>query len=355
MLPSLLEALPTVAVEALACGTPVVSSDNPGGLELNDVFGRDVALVPREQPLPLARAIVAFLDDKRRTTAATRETIEREFRPAGVAAPLPRALHRAGRSADAGNRRGGDGMIRGAGRVAAVAAIAALAGGGLAGASLRPLAGAAARVRHRRRRPRSSAASTPPNATTPAAGRSRGPAETLTIRLDDLDRQVAWSLDLTRPRRARRRRTQSRAAVLRRRRRTSQTIATTVDFADARVAIPPRRPRAGLTLELRSSSTFVPGPGDTRALGVMLDRLALTPDGIALPPRAAFAGVALASAAAAAGVALLGVTAGSAIGAALLISAGLAALVAHGFGPYTDIASVAARTSAVDRGWSARS
>ena len=40
VLPSILEAMPTVAVEALACGTPVLSSDNPGGLELNDVFGR---------------------------------------------------------------------------------------------------------------------------------------------------------------------------------------------------------------------------------------------------------------------------------------------------------------------------
>ena len=86
VLPSILEALPTVAVEALACGTPVVSADNPGGLELNDLFGRDVSLVPREQPMPLARAIVGFLLEKRRTSAATRETIEREFRPTGVAA-----------------------------------------------------------------------------------------------------------------------------------------------------------------------------------------------------------------------------------------------------------------------------
>jgi glycosyltransferase involved in cell wall biosynthesis len=85
VLPSLLEALPTVAVEALASGTPVVSSDSPGGLELNDLFGRDVALVPREQPLPLARAIVDFLERKRRTSDATAETIEREFRPAAIA------------------------------------------------------------------------------------------------------------------------------------------------------------------------------------------------------------------------------------------------------------------------------
>lgn len=86
VLPSLLEALPTVAVEALACGTPVVSSDNPGGLELNDVFGPDVAIVPREQPLALANAITHFLRHKRRTMTGTRDTLDREFRPDAVAA-----------------------------------------------------------------------------------------------------------------------------------------------------------------------------------------------------------------------------------------------------------------------------
>jgi glycosyltransferase involved in cell wall biosynthesis len=85
VLPSLLEALPTVAVEALASGTPVISSDNPGGLELNDVFGPDVAIVPREQPLALAGAIAHFLRNRRRTLPATRDAIEREFRPAAVA------------------------------------------------------------------------------------------------------------------------------------------------------------------------------------------------------------------------------------------------------------------------------
>ena len=86
VLPSLLEALPTVAVEALASGTPVLSSDNPGGLELSDVFGTDVAIVPREQPMALAEAIGDFLRNKRRTLRATRSVIDREFRPRSVAA-----------------------------------------------------------------------------------------------------------------------------------------------------------------------------------------------------------------------------------------------------------------------------
>jgi glycosyltransferase involved in cell wall biosynthesis len=86
VLPSLLEALPTVAVEALACGTPVVSTDNPGGLELNGVFGPDVAIVPTEQPIALGKAILEFLHDKRRTLPATRDAIEREFRPGAVSA-----------------------------------------------------------------------------------------------------------------------------------------------------------------------------------------------------------------------------------------------------------------------------
>lgn len=86
VLPSLLEALPTVAVEALAAGTPVISSDNPGGLELNDLFGHDVSIVPREQSMQLAAAIGHFLQHKRRTRTATRAALEREFSPSAVAA-----------------------------------------------------------------------------------------------------------------------------------------------------------------------------------------------------------------------------------------------------------------------------
>ncbi len=96
---------------------------------------------------------------------------------------------------------------------------------------------------------------------------------------------------------------------------------------------------------MRASSTFVPGPSDPRALGVMLDSLTLAPNRIVLPPRRALTGVALASAALGAAVALLGVTPATAVGTALLLSAALAALVARGFGPYTDFADVVARTT----------
>jgi glycosyltransferase involved in cell wall biosynthesis len=86
VLPSRLEACPTVALEALACGTPVVSSDNPGGVELHGLFGDDVAVVPREDPAALAHAVIAALDRPRRTRSETRETLERAFRPVAVAA-----------------------------------------------------------------------------------------------------------------------------------------------------------------------------------------------------------------------------------------------------------------------------
>jgi glycosyltransferase involved in cell wall biosynthesis len=84
VLPSLLEACPTVAVEALASGTPVVSADHPGGVELHALFGDDVTVVPREQHGPLALAIGQGLEHKRRTGRDTHDVLAREFRPAVV-------------------------------------------------------------------------------------------------------------------------------------------------------------------------------------------------------------------------------------------------------------------------------
>jgi glycosyltransferase involved in cell wall biosynthesis len=85
VLPSILEALPTVAVEALATGTPVISADNPGGVELHGVFGDDVQVVPKESPDALAAAVSGFLRAPRRTLPATDGAVEARFRPAAVA------------------------------------------------------------------------------------------------------------------------------------------------------------------------------------------------------------------------------------------------------------------------------
>ena len=99
VLPSLLEACPTVALEALATGTPVISSDNPGGVELRELFGFDVSVVPRKQPLALAHVMIQSLDDKRRARAATSEIVEREFRPPAVQAQYKAIYDRVLRSA----------------------------------------------------------------------------------------------------------------------------------------------------------------------------------------------------------------------------------------------------------------
>jgi glycosyltransferase involved in cell wall biosynthesis len=78
-LPSLLEALPTVAVEALASGTPVVSADHPGGIELHEIFGDDVQVVPKADADRLGDALAAALRHPRRVRDTTLRGIEDSF------------------------------------------------------------------------------------------------------------------------------------------------------------------------------------------------------------------------------------------------------------------------------------
>ena len=81
VLPSRLEAFPTVAAEALASGVRVVTADHPGGVELSELFPDDVRIVPREQIEPLAKVIRTELERATRSSEATLTRIEKEFRP----------------------------------------------------------------------------------------------------------------------------------------------------------------------------------------------------------------------------------------------------------------------------------
>lgn len=110
------------------------------------------------------------------------------------------------------------------------------------------------------------------------------------------------------------------------------------EFRVAEVAVPISPATHGLTLTLTSTETFVPGGGDTRTLGVQVDRVSCAPaSGVAVPPRAALGAVAASAALLGAGFALTGITAASAIGATVLMAAGQAYIVTRWgaqFGPY---------------------
>ena len=141
--------------------------------------------------------------------------------------------------------------------------------------------------------------------------------ETLTIDLADIDRQVEWDLEV-RVRGARAGGAPNPELLFYVDGTLALTHASSVEHdEDVKVQIPARPARQGLAISMRASSTFVPGPSDPRALGVMLDSLTLTPTGIVLPPRAALSGVALAAAVLGAAVSLIGITPASTVGTAV--------------------------------------
>lgn len=164
------------------------------------------------------------------------------------------------------------------------------------------------------------------------------------VRLPGLDRAAPWTLDM-RVRGGRADGSNPQLTVLA----DGVVVATepsALDWTDIHVTIPPRPERRGLTLGLRPSATFVP-PGDPRKLGVVLDRLSLRPSRIVLVPRPALVAASLSAAALGGAIALVGVTAGSAIGGAVLLSAGAAAVITRGFGPFTPYTDAVVRLA----GW----
>jgi hypothetical protein len=168
----------------------------------------------------------------------------------------------------------------------------------------------------------------------------------MTIRLPGLDRRREWTMDL-RVRAAREdpgrnpTLTFSADGI----RLSSQPSATA--FETVRVIIParPQRPR-GAVLRMDVSSTVVPGPGDSRALGVMVDEIRIAPAGMAWPPMRVVTAAAAGSAALGGAIALLAGPAAVA-GGTLLVSLGQAAMLSRGFAPYTDYPITAAKAA----GW----
>jgi hypothetical protein len=111
---------------------------------------------------------------------------------------------------------------------------------------------------------------------------------------------------------------------------------TTNEFENLEAEIPARTGHVrGLTLALAVSNTFVPGPGDRRALGVQIDRISVEPRTLgAFPPRRTVAAAALGSAVFGAIFGLLAATATTAVGAATLVAIGQATVLRIGLGPF---------------------
>ncbi len=114
--------------------------------------------------------------------------------------------------------------------------------------------------------------------------------------------------------------------------------AATNDYQDLTVTAPESPGESGLTLTVRSSATFVPGPADRRELGVQVDRLACQPAAaagvIVWPPQRTLVAAATAACVFGAAFGLLGIGLGRAIAATVLWAAAQALPLSTSPGPY---------------------
>ncbi|HUP39045.1 MAG TPA: glycosyltransferase family 4 protein [Vicinamibacterales bacterium] len=79
VLASDVESWGTVMLEAMACGTPVVTTDTVGGREVRETFPDDVTVVPRGGPERLALAVSQALVQPQRASPATLAHVKRDF------------------------------------------------------------------------------------------------------------------------------------------------------------------------------------------------------------------------------------------------------------------------------------
>jgi len=95
VLPSDVESWGTVMLEAMACGTRVVTTDTVGGLEVRESFPDDVRVVPRGEPERLAVAVSQALVPLRRVSPATLAQVKRDFTVEACAAKYLAVYERA--------------------------------------------------------------------------------------------------------------------------------------------------------------------------------------------------------------------------------------------------------------------
>jgi hypothetical protein len=115
-----------------------------------------------------------------------------------------------------------------------------------------------------------------------------------------------------------------------------ETVRSENVFRDVTVDIPARPTERGAVITVHVSSTFVPGPGDTRALGVMVDEVSVAPAGdtVTLAPRRTLGGAIIACALFGLAFGAIGLTTAPAVGAVVLIAIGQGAVLSRGIGPY---------------------
>jgi hypothetical protein len=118
----------------------------------------------------------------------------------------------------------------------------------------------------------------------------------------------------------------------------SRTVSSDYEVLD--VPIPARLTRPGVRLSIASSDTFVPGPADTRRLGVQIDRVSCAPAGpaSARPPGPALASAAMAGAVFGVFLGLLQVGLATSGCVVLLVALAQASPLTAGATPYTSYA-----------------
>jgi len=79
VLPSRLESWGTVMLEALACGTPVVTTKTAGGKEISNLFPEDVRVTAIDSPDDLATAVRIELEAHRRVSQDVQTRLQARF------------------------------------------------------------------------------------------------------------------------------------------------------------------------------------------------------------------------------------------------------------------------------------